>query len=309
MPPENGVNEGYRRTHSPTQGADCTFVVDFVMLPPLAVTPMKSRGFTMNLRRTVPFLIAGGVLWTGMFIPAQSVNADTTGSGSISDDIITAEVRFDAPPQNSPCVWEAVSGVDPVPVVVNGVQHTETLVFKACDDRIMSYHWIRNDAPQKIVESARSKVSRAIKMLLVRTAPSTRDVVVKSDMWFWVPKSVWKPVRVTAWVATPTGPVSVTVTARPHVLSYSPGDGHAEVRCVGPGLPWTSRGGSGRTSDCSYEYGRPSHAQRGAMYSAKAAITWKVSWTSSLGIGSPLPSARTSISLLVRVNELQVLLR
>ncbi len=309
MPPENGVNEGYRRTHSPTHGADCTFVVAFVMLPPHVVTPMKSRGFTMNLHRIAYLGLTIGAIFAGVVTPPQSANAETGGSGSIADDIITAEVRFDAPPLNSPCVWEAVSGVDPVPVTVNGVQHTETLVFQACDDRIMSYHWIRNDAPQKIVESASSKVSRAIKMLLVRTAPSTRDVVVNSDMWFWVPKSVWKPVRVTAWVTTPAGPISVTVTARPHVLSYSPGDGHEEVRCVGPGTPWTSRGSSRRTSDCSYEYVRPSHAQRGAMFPAKATITWKVSWTSSLGLGSPLPSARTSISLPVRVNELQVLLR
>jgi hypothetical protein len=309
MPPENGVNEGYRGTHSPTHGGDCTFVVNFVMLPPLVATPMKSRGFTMNLRRTVCLVIVFSTVSINGVPMARTANAETGGSGSISNDIITAEVRFDAAPTDSPCVWEPVSGVKPVPVTVNGVQHTETLVFKACNDRIMSYHWIRNDAPQKIVSSARSKVSRAIKMLLVRTAPSTDDVVVNSNMWFWVPQSVWKPVRVTAWVTTPAGPISVTVTAKPHLLSYSPGDGHLESRCVGPGTPWRNQQTQRRVSDCTYEYVRASHAQRGGRYSAKASITWNVSWTSSLGIGSPLPSARTSISLPVRVNELQVLLR
>jgi len=309
MPPENGVNEGYRRTHSPTHGGDCTFVANFVMLPPLVATPMKSRGFAMNLHRLVRCAVAIVVASaSSMWIP-RTVHAESSGSGSIADDIITAEVRFDAPPQDSPCVWEPVAGVRPVTVTRNGVHYTETLVFKSCDDRIMSYHWVRNDAPQKIVDSASSRVSRAIKMLLVRTAPSTNDVVVNSEMWFWVPPSIWKPVRATAWVSTPAGPISVTVTAQPHLLSYSPGDGNAESRCVGPGTPWRSQRLFRTTSHCTYEYARPSHAQRGARFSAKASITWNVSWTSSLGIGSPLPSARTSISLPVRVNELQVLLR
>ena len=276
---------------------------------PRSATPMKSRGFAMNLRRLRSLVvIATASTLCGIAVP-QSVKAETGGSGSIADDIITAEVRFDAPPQDSPCVWEPVSGVQPVPVTVDGVQHTETLVFKACDDRIISYHWIRNDAPRKIVDSAQSKVSRAIKMLLVKTAPSADDVVVNSEMWFWVPPSVWKPVRATAWVSTPAGPISVTVTARPHLLSYSPGDGRRESRCVGPGTTWSARAARFQSSNCTYEYSRPSHAQRGGRFPASAAITWKVSWTSSLGIGSPLPSARTSISLPMRVNELQVLLR
>ena len=270
---------------------------------------MKSRGFAMNLRRLFINLLTVLVVssWS-MSIPGR-VLAETGGQGSIENDIITAEVRFDAPPQDSPCVWEAVSGVAPVPVSENGVQYTETLVYQACDDRIMSYRWVRNDAPRKIVDSAQSRVSRAIKMLLVKTAPTADDVVVNSEMWFWVPKSVWKPVRVTAWVSTPAGPISVTVTARPRVLSFSPGDGRAEARCLGPGVAWSSRASRFGSNDCTYKYARPSHAQRGGRFSASAAITWKVSWTSSLGLGSPLPSARTSISLPMRVNELQVLLR
>lgn len=263
----------------------------------------------MNLRRLLCPFIAISVVSVCSMLISQPAFAETGGQGSIENDIITAEVRFDAPPRDAPCVWEAVSGVSPVPVTVDGVQYTETLVFQACDDRIMSYRWVRNDAPRKIVESAHSKVSRAITMLLVKTAPTANDVVVNSEMWFWVPKSVWKPVRVTAWVSTPAGPISVTVTARPRVLSFSPGDGRAETRCMGPGIAWSSRASRFGSNDCTYEYVRPSHAQRGGRFSASAAITWQVSWTSSLGIGSPLPSVRTSISLPLRVNELQVLLR
>jgi hypothetical protein len=36
---------------------------------------------------------------------------------------------------------------------------------------------------------------------------------------------------------------------------------------------------------------------------------WNLSWTSNLGIGSPLPSVRTSLPITARVREVQVLLR
>ena len=245
----------------------------------------------------------------GVFAFPQPAHAGASGDGSVSDNILTAEVRFDSPPIDSACVWEAVSGVQPITVTNGNVSHTETLVFQACDNRIVSYHWIRNDAPGRVAESVRSRVSRAINMLLVRTAPSATDMVVNSDMWFWVPRSLWKPIRLTAWVVTPVGPISVTVTARPHQLSYTPGDGNDTVRCVGPGRAWSARVRDTGESPCSYTYSSASHTRRSGTYSAQATITWNVSWTSNLGIGSPLPSVRTSLPITAHVKEVQVLLR
>lgn len=283
------------------------------MLPPRTSTPMKSRGLAMYcrlfFRNAVRAFFVAVLVGAVASVPTR-VLAESSGSGSVSDDIITADVRFDAPPADTACVWEAVSGVKPVSVTVGGVTHTETLVFKACDNRIMSYHWIRNDAPRKIVDSASSRVSRVVNMLLVRSAPSFNNTVVHSPLWLWVPKSIWKPVRVTAWVATPMGPVSVTVTAKPHVLSFLPGNGDAPMRCVGPGVPWRSvRSLRSPSSDCAYTYTSPSHRRRGGTFAARVGISWNVSWTSSLGIGSPLPSITTSAPCAVRVNELQVVLR
>ena len=291
------------------------------MLAPRLFPPMISRGFTMHstglssrftchARRWRAFFAGVAVVvMAGQCAGLGPAHAGASGDGSVSDDILTAEVRFDSAPTASTCVWEPVSGVSPITVTNGSVSHSETLVYKACDNRIVSYHWIRNNAPGRVAESARSRVSRAINMLLVRTAPSTKDLVVNVGMWFWVPRSLWKPVSVTAWVATPLGPVSVTVTGKPHVLTYSPGDGNNSVRCVGPGRPWAARNQDTDESACMYTYRSASHTRRVGTFSANASITWNVSWTSNLGIGGPLPNVRTSLPMAARVNEVQVLLR
>ncbi len=240
---------------------------------------------------------------------APSATADTTGDGSVNDDIITAEVRYDPPPGDPACTWEPVSGVRPVPVTTPAGTHTETLVYRSCNDRIMSYHWVRDTAPTRVARSAQSRVSRLVNMTVFRTAPSIDDMVVTVGTWFWVPRSLWKPVSVTAWVATAAGPVSVTTTARPNVLVYSPGDGNAAVRCTGPGRPWNPRLGDSVVSPCMYTYASASHTRRSGTYPARASIVWNVSWRSNIGIGGPLPSITTGMPLTVRVNEVQALVR
>lgn len=241
--------------------------------------------------------------------PAQSANAGAGGDGSVNDEIITAEVRFDTPPTESTCTWEPVAGVQPVTVRNDAGTHTETLVYRACDNRIMSYHWVRNTSPGRVAESAQSRVSRLVNMIAFRTAPSLDNMVVTVGTWFWVPRQLWRPVSVTAWIMTTHGPVSVTTTARPDILVYSPGDGNEPVRCAGPGRPWTPRTNDRERTPCMYTYASASHTRRTGTYRARASIVWKVSFRSNLGIGGPLPSIRTSLPLSVRVNELQVLVR
>lgn len=242
-------------------------------------------------------------------LPAQSVNAGARGDGSVDDEIITAEVRFDAPPADSTCTWEPVSGVQPVAVTTEAGTHTETLVYRACDNRVMSYHWVRNTSPTRVAESTHSRVSRLVNMIAFRTAPSLNNMVVTVGTWFWVPRQLWRPVSVTAWIMTTYGPISVTTTARPSQLVYSPGDGNEPVRCAGPGRPWTPRMSDTETSACMYTYSSASHTRRTGTYPARASIVWNVSFRSNIGIAGPLPSIRTTLPLTVRVNELQVLVR
>ncbi len=252
----------------------------------------------------IAVVVAATSLW-----PAQSVNAGASGDGSVNDEIITAEVRFDPPPATSACTWEPVAHVQPVTVKTDAGSHTETLVYRACDNRVMSYHWVRDSSPGRVAESSQSRISRLVNMIAFRTAPSLDNMVVTVGTWFWVPRQLWRPVSVTAWIMTTYGPISVTTTARPHQLVYSPGDGNEPVTCAGPGRPWTPRMSDTTTTSCMYTYRSASHTRRTGTYRARATIVWKVSFRSNLGIGGPLPSIRTSLPLTARVNELQVLVR
>ena len=232
-----------------------------------------------------------------------------SGSGSVDDNSISAEVRYDAPPSDSACSWERVRGADPLPIAGTSPTQYETLYYRVCDDRVMAYKWIRDSTPQRIANSAHSKVSRLVNALALRTAPPADKMVVTVGTWFWVPRAVWKPISVTAWIMTQAGPISVTTTATPHTLTYSPGDGNSPVTCVGPGTPWSKRIGDRRNSSCMYTYTRASHNRPHQQFRANLAVTWRVTWRSSLGLFGRLPNIRIGAPLPVKVLELQALSR
>lgn len=251
-------------------------------------------------------------LFIGVLVAAQHVPtalANGSGSGSVDDETISAEVRYDEPPSNSACSWEKVRGTPPLPIAGTSPTQYETLYYRVCDDRVMSYHWIRNSTPQRIAESANNKVSRLVNALAMRTAPPSDKMVVTVGTWFWVPRAVWKPISVTAWIVTQAGPISVTTTATPQTLTYSPGDGNSAVTCQGPGQPWSPRVGDRATSACMYTYTRASHNRPQQQYRANLAVTWRVTWRSSLGLAGRLPNIKIGAPLPVKVLELQALSR
>ena len=233
-----------------------------------------------------------------------------SGSGSTDGENIEAEVRFDAPPASDGCEWEAVNGIDPVTVESgNAATAKETLFYKACDNKIVGYQWIRTDAPTRVAQSAGKKVSKLVPSLLMRTAPSADRMVVGVATWFWMPRALWKPVSVTAWIQTPGGPVSVTTTATPHNLIYAPGDGRSSVTCAGPGRVWTASIGDRASTSCMYTYKSASHTQSVRNYNAKMSVQWKISWRSSIGLRGTLPSITTGLPIKVQVREMQALAR
>jgi len=246
---------------------------------------------------------------THIMITPSPTQATGTGSGSVDNETISAEVRFDAPPREGACVWERVRGSGSLPIPGTSPTQYETLYYRACNDRIMSYHWIRDTTAPRIAQSSHNKVSQLVNALLIRTAPPSDKMVVTVGTWFWIPRTVWKPVTVTAWIPTQAGPISVTTTATPHTITYSPGDGNQPVTCRGPGTPWSTRMGDRVTSACMYTYTRASHQQRGRHFRAGMHVTWVVSWRSSLGIGGRLPNIRTGAPINARVLELQALSR
>jgi hypothetical protein len=264
-------------------------------------------------RHTLSYLV-GLALFTATAVtvshsPTAYAAGSGSGSGSVDNETISAEVRYDAAPPESACVWERVRGSVSLPIAGTSPTQFETLYYRACDNRVMSYHWIRDSTPQRIAESAQSKVSRLVNSLLLRTAPPSDKMVVTVGTWFWIPRAAWKPVSVTAWIPTQAGPISVTTTATPHTITYTPGDGRQPVTCAGPGTPWTPRVGDRTRSTCMYTYSRASHNQRGRHFRAAMHVTWLVTWRSSLGIAGRLPNVRTGSTLNARVLELQALSR
>lgn len=276
-----------------------------------SVPPKGSCTVVFSRQHTISALVGCAVL-AGIGLNVShplAAHATGTGSGSVDNETISAEVRYDVAPSESACVWEPVRGSASLPIAGTRPTQYETLYYRACDDRIMSYHWIRDSTPRRIAESANSKVSRLVNSLLLRTAPPSDKMVVTVGTWFWIPRAAWKPVSVTAWIPTQAGPISVTTTATPHTITYTPGDGQPPVTCKGPGTPWTARNGDRAKGACMYTYARASHSQRGKHFRAAMDVTWLVTWRSSLGLAGRLPNIRTGSAMNARVLELQALSR
>lgn len=260
------------------------------------------------LATAVAVLIVGVI---GALAQARPAAAGSDGNGAVDIDTISAQVRYDSPPREaSDCWWAPMRGVDPV-TAADGVVGTrlEQLYYKVCDGGIVEYRWITLRTTDTVRTSAAKKVSKVVNMLLTRTAPPADRVVANSAMWFWVPRSVWKPVRVTAWVATPIGPVSVTTVATPDRLRFTPGDGTATIDCDGPGRAWSARVADPSDTACRHVYSSASHGADERSLRARFAVKWSVKWTSNLGIGGPLPSITTGVGMPIRVHEVQALAR
>jgi hypothetical protein len=243
------------------------------------------------------------------------VLAEANGSGSLIGDNIEAQVSFDAPDTKDPCSWHVVTSITPTPgpssgpITIrsrNGID--DVLYVRRCPTD-QSLHWIPQTTSSRVAQHSESKVSRLVNMLLIKTAPPSNKMVVNVGTWFWVPRSVWKSVSVTAYIPTSVGPISVTTTAIPTSLIYSPGDGNKAVTCKGPGTPWSQSRGDNDTSNCMYTYTSASHTRQAGTYAANTAIKWTVTWRSNLGIGGLLPSIRTGLTTSVRVLEMQALSR
>ena len=271
--------------------------------------------FPANIRIRILALVIVLSGFVGLIHRPIEAHAAGDGIGSATEDTITAAVSFDKPATNDPCSWRVVTSITATPgpssgpITVrtrNGQQ--ETLYARYCDTTL-TYHWISDAASSHAAEKGKDRVSRLIPSLLARTAPDAGHMVVNVGTWFWVPRTIWKPFSVTAYITTSIGVITVTTTATPTNVIYSPGDGNDPVSCKGPGTPWSRSNGDSDKSSCMYTYRRASHTRPSGVYKTNMAIEWKISWKSNLGIGGPLPSIRTGVNSNVRVLEMQALSR
>ena len=248
-----------------------------------------------------------------MVLPGSARAAD--GNGWADDDTITAQVQEGIPRASERCVWRVVTATDPAsgsllehPVrrTVDGVG--ETLHQRECAGSSADrwYQWVRDSTKQRIVEHAKARASERITQLLFSSAPARDRNVVNVGTWFWVPKQLWKPVSVTAYITTSVGVLSVTVTATPARLRFDPGNNDDAVWCDGPGTPWRRSFGDGAGSDCMYTY-RHSPGP-GRRFPARSSVQWRLKVSSNFGISFPLPNVTLGMATPVTVREIQAVL-
>lgn len=232
------------------------------------------------------------------------------GHGGVDGEEITADVDAGGGGSSTAnpdrCSWKAVKRVDPA----SGARIEVTRRIGSKLQVLMTFDCLGPPARtgrKWITRSSGAGASarRRLPAPDVSTAPPPQRGVVNVGTWFWVSRAVWKPWSVTASVATPAGPVTVTTTARPVRLSLDPGDGRSPVRCEGPGRPWNAALGDSVRTGCMYTWRRASTTLPGGAYRASMTIQWKVTWRSSLGASGRLPDIRTSTPFMVTVREIQ----
>ena len=125
----------------------------------------------------------------------------------------------------------------------------------------------------------------------IRTNPdSASGVLVQVPVWLWVDGSTWGVRRATASVPG----MSVTATATPIRVVWSPGDGSPDVVCEGPGTQWRAGTDPRTASSCGHTYLSSSAGAPGSRFTLRATVTWSVTWAGGGQSGSVPPLTTTS---------------
>ena len=232
----------------------------------------------------------------------------------VDGDHIYAGVSYNSSGSFDRCNWVRPvtiqqEGVSPS-VVTREWQGLTWSLYECEQDGDTSFVWLPHVTTEQVAESTRSVVRELIPMLTENFSPARHRGVVKIPTWFWVNPLLWKPVSVTARVPTPRGILTVTTTATPDSLEFSPGDGIGDtVECDGPGLPWTSLLPDFIESECQYEYPIPSSVRTDDRFHARLDTVWQITWETNLGASGRLPDVRIGATHQLRIRELQAVVR
>lgn len=241
--------------------------------------------------------------------------------GAIVDTTIIAGVFIgdnEATGDSSNCEWSPSlprdSGRDQtfgdeVEKTVDNISYR--LYDRNCPSENTKYFWVAEVSTEAIARNAASIAYDMIPAPFGEFAPPARQGLINVGTWFWVKNTIWQPKVVTAWVPSPTGPVTATITATPYKLVFDPGDdlfGLGKKTCLGPGAVWTQQFGDDLSSPCMYRYRHSSAIRSGGLFSATLSIIWRVSWRSNTGASGAFPDVSTSSSHQMRIREFQALI-
>ena len=280
------------------------------------------RGRALSSMRASLLFLSTCVFAISIGAPARVAHgtpADIDVTGNIVGNTIIAGVTFnsDSSTTESRCTWNTTVISDnrnePYSFIVrNGI--TYRWYVRTCAPSVsgqpyaLSFHWIPIISESTLAEQASAHSWNTLPVPFVNTAPPAQRALVKLPMWWWVTNSSWRTISTTAWIPTPRGIVTVTVTAKPSALLVNPGDATAENKgkftCSGPGKAWRASDGDDATSNCMYTY---AHSSSRKTWNASVSIRWSISWKSNLGKKGTLPSVTTTRRIPVVVGEIQAL--
>jgi hypothetical protein len=135
-----------------------------------------------------------------------------------------------------------------------------------------------------------------------QTAPPARGIT-GLPTWVWVNAAQFRPVTATRTA----GPLSVTVTATPTSLTIDPGDGQREA-CTGAGVPWHAGAHASDPGACTHTYTDTSASQPGGVYTLRATVSWRISWSATNGQSGTLPAVQLANQKQLTVQQLQPVL-
>lgn len=137
----------------------------------------------------------------------------------------------------------------------------------------------------------------------IRTNPdSAIGVLVQVPVWLWVDRATWGVRRATASVPG----MSVTATATPIRVVWSPGDGTPDVVCEGPGTQWRAGTDPRTASSCGHTYRSSSASAPGSRFTLRATVTWSVTWAGG-GQSGTVPPLTTTSSVALPVAQSQAI--
>lgn len=242
---------------------------------------------------------------------------DGDGQGQIAASATFAGVQRGRGPgkggaDSSGCHWTNNSSqlIDPAffdtVKIVAGMSYKPFL--KECPGVLPVLVFIPQVTPRALAQAAEAYAVERLPKPTTNAAPPLDKGIVKLGMWFWTEPNQYRPISASAWVPTPQGSLTATVTATPSMLMFDSGEPDGErVSCAGPGEQWLPEYGDELASDCMYTYQHSSAIDHNGTFAAGLSIVWNVTWVAN-GVAGTFDDYTTTSTQQITVNEIQAVI-
>jgi len=161
--------------------------------------------------------------------------------------------------------------------------------------------------PREVAELAVDQMDLHAINIGITPEPGDGNVgIVGMPVWLWAayPDShAVGPISASA----SAGGITVTATARLHMLTWDMGDG-TTVTCSGAGTPYQASYGNTKSPDCGHVYEKSSSTSSGGTFKVTATSDWVITWEGAGQSGTIRLNGLAS-SVEISVGEAQVLVQ